>query len=102
MILIWGFPSGTDGKECTCNAGDLGSIPGLGRSPGDGNGYLLQYSGLENSMDRRTWQATVHGVTKSQTRLGDFHLFVDCKITLQSDTVSPSVLPGKCSSYWML
>ena len=47
MILIWGFPSGTDGKECTCNAGELCSIPGLGRSPGEGNGYLLQYSGLD-------------------------------------------------------
>ena len=46
---------------------DLGSTPGLGRSPGEGNGYLFQYSGLENSMDRGSWQATVHGVTKSQT-----------------------------------
>ena len=48
---------------------DLGSTPRLGRSPGEGNGYLFQYSGLENSMDRGSWQATVHGVTKSQTRL---------------------------------
>ena len=54
------------GKESTCNAGDLGSIPGLGRSPGEGKGYLLQYSGLENSMDRGAWQAIVHGVAKSQ------------------------------------
>ena len=46
-----GFPSGSDGKECASNAGDLGSIPGLGRCPGEGNGYPLQYSGLENSMD---------------------------------------------------
>ena len=53
--------------------GDLGSIHGLGRSPGEGNGYLLQYTGLENSMDRGAWQATVHGVAKSQTRLSDFH-----------------------------
>ena len=57
-----GFPCGSAGKEPACNAGDLGSIPGLGRSSGEGNGYLLQYSGLENSM-----YCTVHGVTKSQT-----------------------------------
>ena len=55
---------GSDGKESACNAGDLGSIPGLGRSPGEGNSYLLQYSSLENSMDRGVWQAAVHGVTK--------------------------------------
>ena len=54
----FGFP-GKDGKESACNAGDLGLIPGLGRSPGEGNGYPLQYSGLENSMDRGGWQATV-------------------------------------------
>jgi len=57
-----GFPGGSAGKESTCNAGDLGSIPGLGRSLGEGKGYPLQYSGLENSMD-----CIVHGVTKSQT-----------------------------------
>ena len=56
------------GKESTCNAGDLGSIPGLGRSPGEGKGYPLQNSGLEYSMD-----CIVHGVTKSQTGLNDFH-----------------------------
>ena len=50
-----------------CNAGDLGLIPGLGRSPGEGNGLALQYSCLENSTDRGTWQATVHGVAKIQT-----------------------------------
>ena len=50
------------GKEAACHAGDLGSIPGLGRSPGEGNGNPLQYSCLENSMDREAWQATVHGV----------------------------------------
>ena len=55
---------GSDGKESACNAGDLGSIPGLGRSPGEGNSYPLQYSGLENSMDRGVWQATVHGVAE--------------------------------------
>ena len=56
------YPDGSEGKESACNAGDLGSIPGLERSPGEGNGYPLQYSGLENSMD-----CIVHGVAKSQT-----------------------------------
>ena len=60
-----GFPGGSDSKESACNAGDLGSIPGSERSPGAGNGYPLQYSYLENSMDRAAWQATVHGATKS-------------------------------------
>ena len=60
------FPSGSDDKESTCNLGDLGSIPGLGRFPGEGNSYPPQYSGLENSMDRGAWQATVHGVPKSR------------------------------------
>ena len=55
-----------------CNAGDLGSIPGSGRSTGEGNGNPLQYSCLENPMDGGAWWATVHGVTKSQTRLSDF------------------------------
>ena len=64
------FPCGSAGKESACHAGDLGSIPGLERSPGEGKGYPLQYSGLENSMD-----CIVHGVTKSQTRLSDFHFF---------------------------
>ena len=59
-----GFPRSSAGKESACNAGDLGSIPGLGRFPGEGNGYLLQYSYVENSMDRRAWRATVHEVTK--------------------------------------
>ena len=63
------FPGGSAGKESACNAGDLGSIPGLGRSPGEGNSYPLQYSGLENSMD-----CTKHGVAKSWTWLSDFHL----------------------------
>ena len=64
-----GFPGGSAGKESACNVGDLDLIPGLGRSPGEGKGYPLQYSGLENSMDY-----AAHGVTKSQTQLSDFHL----------------------------
>ena len=66
MILL-GFPSGSDGKEFTCNAGDLGSIPGLGRYPGGGHGNPFQYSCLENPIDREAWWTTVHGITKSQT-----------------------------------
>ena len=62
-----GFPSGSDSKGSACSAGDLDSVSGLGRSPGEGNDHSLQYSCLENSMDRGAWQATVHGVTKSQT-----------------------------------
>ena len=68
------FPGCSDGKESACNAGGLGSIPGLWRYPGEGNGYPFQYSCLENSTDRRAWQAPVHGVAKSRTRLSDFHL----------------------------
>ena len=72
--VFLGFPGGSDGKESACNAEDLGSIPELGRSPGEGNGYPLQHSGLENSMDRGAWQATVHGVARNQTQLRNFHL----------------------------
>ena len=70
-ILRLGFPGDSDGKESAGNAGDLGSIPGSGRSPGEGNGYPLQYSCLENPMDRGAWQATVHGVANSQIKLSD-------------------------------
>ena len=61
-----GFPGSSDGKESACSMGDWGSIPGLGRSPGEGKGYPLQYYGLENSLD-----CIVHGVTKSQTQLSE-------------------------------
>ena len=61
------------GKESACNAGGLGSMPRLGRSPGEGKGYPFQYSGLESSMDRGAWQATVHGVAKSWIQLGNKH-----------------------------
>ena len=63
----WASLCGSDGKESACNAGDLGLIPGSGRSPGEGNGYPLQYACLENSLDRGAWQATVYGVAESQT-----------------------------------
>ena len=63
------FPGGAEVKAFACSVGDLGSIPGSGRSPGEGNGYPLQYSCLENPMDRGAWWATVHGVAKSRTQL---------------------------------
>ena len=68
LIPFMGFSGGSAGKESTCNVGDLGSIPGLGRSPEEGKGCPLQYSGLENSVN-----CTVHGVTKSPIGLSDFH-----------------------------
>ena len=67
MDLFWGFPGGSAGKESTCNVGNLGLITGLGRSPGEGKGYLLQYSGLEKSMD-----CAAYGL-QSQTQLSNFH-----------------------------
>ena len=72
-MSIESFPDGSDSKESACSVGDLGLIPGLGWSPGEGNSYPLQYSGLENSTDRGAWHATVRGVTKSQTQLSKFH-----------------------------
>ena len=71
MYYIMGFPGGSDGKESACNAGDVGLILGLGRSPGEGNGNPLQYSYLENPMDRGVWQDTDHGVAKSLTWLSE-------------------------------
>ena len=64
--LFRGLPGGSDGKEFACNGGDLVSIPGSGRSPGECNGYPLQYSCLENSMGRGAWQAIIHGFVKSK------------------------------------
>ena len=64
-----GFPDGSDGKASVCNAGHLGSIPGSGRSPGEGNGNPLQYFSLENLMDRGAWQVIVHGVTRVRHNL---------------------------------
>ena len=71
-----GFPGGSDSKESTCDAGDLGSIPGLGRFPGEVNGDPLQYSCLENPMDGGAGLATVHGVAKSWTRLSNFTVHI--------------------------
>ena len=71
LILLWGFPGGLDGKESACSVGDPGSIPGLGRSPGEVNGNPLWYPCLKNSMAWRAWQAIVHGITESQTWLSN-------------------------------
>ena len=67
FIEIYEFPGGSDGKASACNVGDPGSIPGLGRSPGEGNGNPLQYSCLENPIDGGAWWATVHGVAELDT-----------------------------------
>ena len=71
--MLWGFPGGTDGKESAYNTGDISSVSGFGRCPGEGNGYPLRYSCLENSMDRGAWQATVYVISKSQKQLSDQH-----------------------------
>ena len=70
-MLYESFPSSSVGKECACSAGDVGSIPGLGRSPEEGNGKPLQYPCLENPIYRGAWRVAVHGVAKSQTQLSD-------------------------------
>ena len=89
-----GFPCGSAGKESACNAGDLGSIPGLGTSPGEGKGYPPQYSGLENSMD-----CIVHGVAKSWTQLSDFrfHFFTagNTSFLFIAVLLPPGSQPGK-------
>ena len=96
--VFLGFPGGSAGKESTCNAGDLGLISGWGRSPREGKGYPLQYSGLENTM---AW--IVHGVTKSQTQLSDFHFhsfayYRSILICYPTSTPTPaSVQPISCS-----
>ena len=71
LLNIRDFPGGSDSKESACNMGDQGLIAASGRFLGEGNGYPLHYSWLENSMDRRAWQATVHRVARSQTQLRD-------------------------------
>ena len=76
LYPLWGFPGGSEGKASACNAGDLGSIPGSGRSPREGNGNPLKYSCLKNPTDRETWSTTAHGIAKSRTRLSDFTFFL--------------------------
>ena len=94
ITAFMGFPGGSDGRESACSAGDPGSVPGLGRSPGEGNGYPLQYSCLENPMDRGAWRAAVHGVAVTQIRLSeDFHV-----------TLSPAIIlrAGRAVLLWVL
>ena len=87
---LLGFPCGLIGKESACNAGDLGSVPGLGRHPGEGKGYPLQYSGLENSMD-----CIVHGISKSRTQLSNFHFhFIRSHYLIYSDWGHLCLPPG--------
>ena len=78
--VFLGFPCGSAGKECACNAEDLGSTPGLGRFPGEGKGYPLQFSDLGNSMD-----CIVHWMAKSQTRLSDFYFSLFCSLQVYTD-----------------
>ena len=94
LISLWvGFPCSSAGKESTCNAGDLGLIPGLGRSPGEGKSCPLQYSGLENSMDY-----VDHGVAKSRTRLNNFHFFLPTTLIPSCASSSPA-FRIMCSAY---
>ena len=85
------FPGGSDDKASACNVGDPGSIPGLGRSPGEGNGNPLQYSCLENPTDGGAWQATAHGVAKSRTRLSDFTFHFEDRAGLRKQDREPDL-----------
>ena len=94
--LSYFTPGGSKVKASACNVGDLDSIPGLGRSPGEGNSNPLQYSCLENPMDGGAWWATVHGVVKSRTRLSDFtHYFTPI---LKDDAVK--AVHSICQQIW--
>ena len=87
-----GFPCGSAGKESAHNMGDLGLIPRLGRSPGEGKGYPLQYSCLENPMDRGAWWAAVHGVTEGRTQLSNFTFTFHFHALEKEMATHPSVL----------
>ena len=96
--LLWsrhpGFPGGSEVKASACNAEDLGSIPGSGRSPAERNGNPLQYSCVENPMDGGTWWATIHGVTKSRTWLSDFtHSLTHDPSKQFNDSKTPCAIP---------
>ena len=91
LFVLLGFPGGSEVKVSACNEGDTGSIPGLGRSLGEGNGNPLQYSCLENPMDGGAWWATVHGVAKSQTQLSDFNFTFTFSFVLYNFCVSKFV-----------
>ena len=87
-----GFPGGSDGKKSTCEAGDLGSIPGSGRSPGEGNGNPVQYSCLEHPMDKGTQWATVRGVTKELDMTEQLNNNTDLQSALRSQMQKPLLL----------
>ena len=92
-LLAWGFPGGSGVKESVCNAGDLGSSPGLGRSPGEGNSCLLQYSCLENLMDRGAWQATrSRGLQRvGRDRATNTRHFIYCRVYLLEQLSCPKL-----------
>ena len=96
------FPGGSDSRESACNVGELSSILGLGRSPGEGNGNILKYSCLENPMDRGALQATVHGIAKSQTWLSNFTFTFhgSCLIHLSLFTIRHRKLVYSCHKKW--
>ena len=100
------FPGGSNGKTSAYNAGDPGSIPGQGRSPGEGNGNPLQYYCLENPMNREAWQSTVHGVAKSWTRLSDFTSLYRIVVHIESSSgeavssVPSTSVNSKQSLFW--
>ena len=87
------YTDGSYGKESACSAWGLGSVPGSGRFPAEGNGYPLQYSCLENAMDRGAWWATVHGVAKNQTQLSDWHSThsLECEVLERMEQNLPMV-----------
>ena len=96
MVLVsveYCFPGVSKGQESACSVGDLGLMPGLGRSPGEGNGYSLQYSGLENSMDRGAWWATVQGVTANTSA---FHFHLCCPLLLPKVS---NTIHGSCEAH---
>ena len=101
--VFLGFPCGSAGKESACNTGDLGLIPGLGGSPGEGKGYSLQYFGLGNSMD-----CIVHGITKSWTRLSDFYPSLAhtgrmrCPMDYRSCHIGAVGLAGMVIGHWLI
>ena len=103
VFVSWGLPCSSDSKQSACNAEDPGSIPGLGRSSKEGNGNPLQYSCLENPMDRGAWRATVHGVAKSRTLLflgADIIAETDMLLSLLQSPVAhreSEALAGKAS-----
>ena len=97
---FWGVPCGSAGKESACNVGVLGSISGVGRSPGEGNGNPLQYSCLGNPMDGGAWWAAVHGVARSRTRLSSFTFTFHFHALEKATAPTPVLPPGQSQGAW--